>query len=583
MERSSFKIITSIILMLIFIFSFTVYAATYESSNINEFEDIILKELNLTNSDFNITYYGEFDDIENVMKTILKKDPYLRCTITSIKWSTSSTINGVYNVNIKATHILSASKRNETDKKIDNILSDIIKPNITDDEKVKAVHDYIVKNSQYDTSSVFYSDYDLLTEGKSVCNGYALLTYNMLKKLNIPVKFVFGTSDSQSHVWNMVKLGDYWFHLDTTWNDPVPDRDNISSYNYYMLTDEEITKDHVIEENQNLPQAKIKYYNYLSNLSKSETNLKSYVYTNLLIETGLNIYDEENTAITIEGLSSILKEKIKNHPSNISVRFSKSITNDNVNSAMSSLFKIDSISEISYDQITNDNSGNYKVLNLYIKYKEVPDSITTNLSDKIYNTATEIDLKIYAVYGTRKINITKDVFIQPYDTNFLNISGTSLSFNDCGTHNLTFEFEGKKAIVNVTAINAKGFEYITDDKPDNPINVMVFNKYIDFSSINQWPFIDNNRTLVPIRAIFEVLNCDVEWNDQNNSAVVNHDSTKIVISPNSQIAYVNGIAKKLDAPAKLINDRIMVPLRFISESINKTVIWDDLNKTVLIY
>ncbi|MBP1925836.1 hypothetical protein J2Z76_001697 [Sedimentibacter acidaminivorans] len=583
MERFSFKIIVSVILMFMCIFSFTVYAVTYESSNINEFEDIILKELNLTNANFNITYYGEYEDIENIMKTILKKDPYLRCTITSIKWSTSSTINGVYNVNIKATHILSASKRNETDKKIDDILSDIIKPNISDDEKVKVVHDYIVKNSKYDTSSVFYSDYDLLTEGKSVCNGYALLTYNMLKKLNIPVEFVFGTSNSQSHVWNMVKLGEYWFHLDTTWNDPVPDRDNTSSYNYYMLTDEEITKDHVIEENQNLPLTKIKYYNYLSNLSKSKTNLKNYVYTNLLIETGLNIYDEENTAITIEELSRILKEKIKNHPSNISIRFSESITNDNVNSAMSSLFKIDSISEISYDQITKDNTGDYKVLNLYIKYKEIPDSITTNLSDKIYNTATKIDLNVYANYGTRKINITKDVMIHPYDSNFLNISGDSLTFNNCGTHNLIFEFEGKKAVVNITALNAKGFEYITDKKPDNSINVMVFNKYIDFSSINQWPFIDNNRTLVPIRAVFEVLNCNVEWNDQNNSAVVQHDSTKIVISPNSQIAYVNGIAKKLDAPAKLVNNRIMVPLRFISESINKTVIWDELNKTILIY
>ncbi len=583
MGKSIFKIITSIIFILIFIFSFTVYAVTYESSNISEFEDIVLKELNLTNPDFNITYYGNFEDIENIMKSIIKKDPYLRCTITSIKWSTTNTINGVYNVNIKATHILSATKRNETDKKIDDILSNIIKPNITDDEKVKAVHDYIVTNSKYDTSSVFYSDYDLLTEGKSVCNGYALLTYNMLKKLNIPVKFVFGTSDSQPHVWNMVKLGDYWFHLDTTWNDPVPDRGNISSYNYYMLTDEEITKDHVIEEKQNLPLTKIKYYNYLSNLAKSKTNLKNYIYANLLIETGLNIYDEENTAITIEGLSSILKEKIKNHPSKISVRFNKSITTDNVNNAMSGLFKIDSISEISYDQITTDNTGNYKVLNLYIKYKEIPDSIITNLSDKIYNTATKIDLNVYAVYGTRKINITKDVMIHPYDTNFLNISGSSLTFNDCGTQNLTFEFEGKKSTVNITAINAKGFEYITDKKPDNPINVKIFNKYIDFSSINQWPFIDNNRTLVPLRAVFEVLNCNVEWNEQNNSAVVNHNSNKIVISPNSQIAYVNGIAKKLDVPAKLVNNRIMVPLRFISESINKTVIWDDLNKTVLIY
>lgn len=583
MGKSSLKIVMCIILMLIFIFSFTVYAVVYESYSTSDFENIILKELNLTNPDFNITYYGKTEDIDSVLKNVLKKDPYLRCTVTSIKWNTSSTTDGVYNVNIKATHILSAYERQETDKKIDNIISSIITPTMTDDEKVKAVHDYIITNAKYDTSSIYYSDYDLLSEGKSVCNGYSLLTYNMLNKLNIPVKLVFGSSDSQSHVWNMVKLGDYWFHLDTTWDDPMPDRDNIASYNYYLLTDEEILKDHVIEENQNLPSAKMKYYSYLSNLSNSKSTIGSYIYTNLLIETGLDIYDEENTAITIEGLSAILKEKIKTHPSKISIRFNKSLSNDNVNNAMSDLFKIDSISEISYDQVVTDNTGNYKVLNLYIKYKEIADNITTNLSDKVYNIATKVDLNVYAVYGTRKVNITENVMIHPYDNNLLNISGSSLTFSDCGTQNLTFEYEGKKTSVNITAINAKGFEYITDTKPDNPVNVKVFDKYIDFSSINQWPFIENNRTLVPLRAVFEVLNCNVEWNNENNSAVVQYGTTKIIISPNSQIAYVNGIAKKLDTPAKLVNNRIMVPLRFISESINKTVIWDDLDKTVLIY
>lgn len=584
MVKSSSKIIISIIFMFIFIFSFTVYAAVnYESSSTGEFEDIILRELNLTNPDFNVTYYGKIEDIDNVMKNILKKDPYLRCTITSIKWSTSSTSIGVYNVNIKATHILSLSERKETNKKIDIILSEIIKPTMNDHEKVKAVHDYIIKNAEYDTSSVYYSDYDLIIEGKSVCNGYALLTYNMLNKLNIPVKFVFGSSDSQSHVWNMVKLGDYWFHLDTTWDDPMPDRDNIVSYNYYMLTDEEIRKDHDIEENQNLPSTKIKYYNYLRNLANSNVTVKNYVYNDLLIETGLDIYNEENTAVTVEGLSDILKEKIKNHPSKISVRFNNSIANSSVNDAMSDLFKIESISEISYDQIVADSTGNYKVLILYIKYKNIPDSITTDLSDNVYNTATKVNMNVYAVYGKKKVDITKNVMIHPYDTNFLSISGNSLTFNDSGTQNLTFEYEGKKTTVNVTAINAKGFEYIADKKSDNPVNVKIFNKYIDFSSIGQWPFIENNRTLVPLRAVFEVMNCTVEWNYDNNSAVVKNGSTKIVVSPNSQIAYVNGVAKKLDTPAKLVNNRIMVPLRFISESFNKTVLWDDIDKTVLIY
>ena len=581
MRKRSFKVGLSIIFMMIFVFSFTVYAGAYEASNIGELENIVLKELNLTNPNFDITYTGSIDEIDNSMKNILKKDPYLRCTITSVKWTTSSTTNGIYNVNVKATHIMSAAERKEADKKIDNILSTIIKPYMTDHEKVKAVHDYIVLNGKYDTSYVYYSDYDLLTEGKSVCNGYAILTYNMLNKLDIPVKFVFGTSNSQSHVWNMVKLGQNWFHLDTTWNDPVPDRENITSYNYYMLTDDEISKDHVIETGQGLPASKTKYYNYLSNLSASELN--SSIYENLLIETGLDIYDEENTAVTVDELSSILKSKVEVHPSKISIRFNKSIPEDSVSNAMSALFKNDYISEISYDQFVIDNTGNYKILNLYIKYKNVPDSIITDLSSKVYNTATKVDLNVYAVYGTRKENITRNVMIYPYNTNFLDVSNSTINFKDAGSQNLTFEYEGKKTAVNITAINSKGFDYITDQKPKSAVNVKVFDKYIDFSIINQWPFIENNRTLVPLRAIFEVLNCNVEWDNGNAQAIVEHGSTKIIIPANSKIAYVNGVAKNLDATAKLVNDRIMVPLRFISESINKIVIWDDINKTVLIY
>jgi len=580
-RKRSFKVGLSIIFMMIFVFSFTVYAGAYEASNIGELENIILKELNLTNPNFDITYTGSIDEIDNSMKNILKIDPYLRCTITSVKWTTSSTTNGIYNVNVKATHIMSAAERKEADKKIDNILSTIIKPYMTDHEKVKAVHDYIVLNGKYDTSYVYYSDYDLLTEGKSVCNGYAILTYNMLNKLDIPVKFVFGTSNSQSHVWNMVKLGQNWFHLDTTWNDPVPDRENITSYNYYMLTDDEISKDHVIETGQGLPASKTKYYNYLSNLSASELN--SSIYENLLIETGLDIYDEENTAVTVDELSSILKSKVEVHPSKISIRFNKSIPEDSVSNAMSALFKNDYISEISYDQFVIDNTGNYKILNLYIKYKNVPDSIITDLSSKVYNTATKVDLNVYAVYGTRKENITRNVMIYPYNTNFLDVSNSTINFKDAGSQNLTFEYEGKKTAVNITAINSKGFDYITDQKPKSAVNVKVFDKYIDFSIINQWPFIENNRTLVPLRAIFEVLNCNVEWDNGNAQAIVEHGSTKIIIPANSKIAYVNGVAKNLDATAKLVNDRIMVPLRFISESINKIVIWDDINKTVLIY
>ncbi len=581
MGKNKFRAIV-LVFIVTFVLSANVdaFASNIEATNSSGLEKAILKQLHLTYSDFDIKYWGKIEDIDKTLRNVIHKDPYLMCTITSIEWTTSTEQTGSFNINVKASHIMSADERKEADKKINNILSEIIKPYMTDNEKVKAVHDYIVLNGKYDTNFEYYSDYDLLTEGKSVCNGYAVLTYNMLNKLGIPVKLVFGSSNSQSHVWNMVKLDDYWFHLDTTWDDPVPDK-NIVSYNYYMLTDEEIMKDHTIDKNQNLPKSTLSYYDYIKGLSvKSHFN---YIYEKLLIETGLSIYDDENTANTKGALNNILQQKIKCHPSKISARFSKDITKEDVNDSMSKLFNVKSVSEISYDQILNDKTGKYNILNLYIKYKEVPDRIETDISSKVYNIETKVNYNIYAIYGTKKENITDNVLIYPYDKNFMNISNNTIIFKDSGNQNLTLEYEGKKLDVAVTAINPVGFDYITDEKTKNSVNVKIYDKYIDFNSINQWPFIENGRTLVPLRAVFEVLNCKVNWDASSGSAVVEHGNTKIVIPANSEKAYVNGTSMSLDVPAKLVNNRIMVPLRFISESINKTVIWDNNDSTVLIY
>jgi hypothetical protein len=89
--------------------------------------------------------------------------------------------------------------------------------------------------------------------------------------------------------------------------------------------------------------------------------------------------------------------------------------------------------------------------------------------------------------------------------------------------------------------------------------------------------------MVPLRAVFEVMNCNVRWEQSKSAAVVEYEGTTILIPANSSTAYINGTASTLDVTAMLVNDRIMVPLRFISEAIDKTVIWDDINKTVLIY
>ena len=560
-----------IALSILIIFALNAYGLSYEASNHYELENVIIEQMGRYNPDFNIKYTGSLDNIEEVLKNMVAKDIYLKSNISEVHWDLSGTKNISY-INVKISYIITSEERIEADKKIEEILTDIIKPYMNDHEKVMAVHDYIISNGKYDENKLYYSDYDLLMEGSSVCNGYALLTYNMLSKLNIPVKLISGTGGGEAHIWNMVKLGDYWFHLDTTWDDPQPDTGTIS-YSYYMLTEKEITKDHTIDEIQDIPKSNKKYYDYLKELS----------FDKLLVETGLDMYDENNSAKNESELTGILKRKISHHPLRISVRFDKSISQDSINSAMSKLLMNDYIFQIDYSPIVSDNTGEWNILNLYIKYKETPEKITLDFSKNVYNTATEVKFNVYALYGNKKVNITNDVLIYPYDSNKLNILKGTLKFKEPGNYNLLFEYQGLRETISVTGLNSNAFNYITNEKPDNYVNVKVYDQYIDFSTINQWPFIENGRTMVPLRAVFEVLNCNVKWEEASKSAVVEYGATKIIIPANSTTAYINGKASSLDVPAKIVNDRIMIPLRFVSEAIEKTVIWDDAERTVLIY
>ncbi|HOK49458.1 MAG TPA: stalk domain-containing protein [Sedimentibacter sp.] len=565
------KTVLTALLILALFFVPDVYGLTFEASNHYELKNIIAEQLKEYNPEFNIKYTGSLDNIEEILEETVKSDIYLSSVVKRIDWNISGTKNPS-NINVKVSYIMTREERIEADKIIDEILKNIITPYMNDHEKVKAVHDYIVLNSRYDRNSVYYSDYDLLTRGTSVCNGYALLTYNMLNKLNIPIKLVSGIAGGEAHIWNMVKLGDYWFHLDVTWDDPVSARDSVY-YTYYMLSEKEISKDHTIDKDINLPKATKNYYDYLKELS----------YEKLLVETGLNMYDEENFAKDEAQLKAILTTKITCRPLMISVRFDKSISQDSIIDAMSQLYKYDYISVINYNQSDYDIKGEGKILNLFITYNETPDDIVAEFAKKVYNTASEVKYNVYALYGNKKVDITKDVYIYPYDSNKLTVNKGTLRFKEPGNYNLLFEYQGLDKKVSITGLNAEAFNYITDKKQENYVNVKVYDQYIDFSSVNQWPVIEEGRTMVPLRAVFEVLNCKVRWEESSKSAIVEHGTTKIIIPANSTTAYVNGKPYSLDVPAKIINDRVLIPLRFVSEAIEKTVIWDDLNKTVLIY
>lgn len=125
-----------------------------------------------------------------------------------------------------------------------------ITPDMDDYDKLKYFHDYLVLNCKNDTESP-YGDtvYGALVQKKALCEGYAKAFSYLCNLVDIENTIVTGTT-TVPHMWNMVKLGGNWYHVDVTWDNPddalhaeYPD---VILYQYFMVTDSVIENNHTI-------------------------------------------------------------------------------------------------------------------------------------------------------------------------------------------------------------------------------------------------------------------------------------------------------------------------------------------------
>jgi len=99
---------------------------------------------------------------------------------------------------------------------------------------------------------------------------------------------------------------------------------------------------------------------------------------------------------------------------------------------------------------------------------------------------------------------------------------------------------------------------------------------VDASNNNVVPIIKNDRTLLPIRFISESFGAKVDWDSQTNTAIITYNNSVAKIKLNSDEMYVNSRMVRLDVPAEILNDRIYIPLRRLSEDVlNKKVFYDN--------
>ena len=114
----------------------------------------------------------------------------------------------------------------------------------------------------------------------------------------------------------------------------------------------------------------------------------------------------------------------------------------------------------------------------------------------------------------------------------------------------------------------------------NGAKVRVDGQLIKFDS--QFPLIVEDRTLIPVRGLFEKLGASVSWNQKALEATIKYKNTTIVVPINKDYTYVNGVETPLDVSAKVLNGRTMVPLRFIMDNFGFDVSWDQETRTVFV-
>lgn len=154
-----------------------------------------------------------------------------------------------YHVPLSFEYYTNRTQEDLLDEKVEEVIEDFnFDANSTARQKSDAIYEYITDNVTYDYDNLDDSTYYLkhtayaaLIDGTAVCQGYATLYYRFARECGLETRVIVGTSRDENHAWNIVKMGDYYYYLDSTW-----DAGNII-YDYYLKGSTSFTEDHTPE------------------------------------------------------------------------------------------------------------------------------------------------------------------------------------------------------------------------------------------------------------------------------------------------------------------------------------------------
>lgn len=210
--------------------------------------------------------------------------------------------------NIGMTHPIISTAGCTEDAAATKIVTELITSNMSQEQKVRALHDYLIRHTTYDESALSRETYatepihnavGALVNRLAVCDGYAKAFKLLCNKAGIQCEVVLGEASDGAgniigHAWNVVMVDGLWYQIDVTFDDPLISNktaaeyeagDNLS-YDYYLITDAIIYVDHTPDSPNTVNKCTSTKYVNTENMVYSQADVETVLY-NLVKTKGI--------------------------------------------------------------------------------------------------------------------------------------------------------------------------------------------------------------------------------------------------------------------------------------------------------
>ncbi|MCI9449185.1 MAG: hypothetical protein HFE30_02885 [Clostridiales bacterium] len=133
--------------------------------------------------------------------------------------------NYYFNIGYNFKYYTTGGQEKEVDRAVEDLINELDIEDKSDYEKLEKIYNWMCENIAYDYDNLNDSDYLLkhtayaaLIDRKAVCQGYAVLLYRLALEAGIDARYISGIGNEEPHGWNIVRLGEKYYNIDTTWD-----------------------------------------------------------------------------------------------------------------------------------------------------------------------------------------------------------------------------------------------------------------------------------------------------------------------------------------------------------------------------